>query len=294
MDSKWIEDALVLIEEGTLSAAAARRHITQPAFSRRIRALEDWIGEPLVDRRANRADLTPALLAREDEFRALLDKLHGLQGPGRAHGHPLVIATQHSLATSVFPEIYRKLRDLDWIGQVRLRTRNQDEIIPQFIRHEVDLVLSYQASFSAGVPFDDTVLQRVWRRDSMVPVVGGALRFELSTDKVPKPNTPILGYPDDSEFGRIVNSRPEARLLEGAKVPVLQTAFAATIVTLVRQGMGIGWVPQSLIRDDLQKGDVIALNTRFGRIPIDVVLSAHQGENRGRKVLSALVPDADG
>ena len=44
MDFRWLEDALILIEERNLSRAAARRNVTQPAFSRRIRALEDWVG----------------------------------------------------------------------------------------------------------------------------------------------------------------------------------------------------------------------------------------------------------
>ena len=44
MDTRWLEDVLALLEEGTLNRAAARRNVTQPAFSRRIRAFEDWIG----------------------------------------------------------------------------------------------------------------------------------------------------------------------------------------------------------------------------------------------------------
>ena len=41
MDIKWFEDLLVLLEEKSFTRAAARRHVTQPAFSRRIRLLEE-------------------------------------------------------------------------------------------------------------------------------------------------------------------------------------------------------------------------------------------------------------
>jgi len=37
-----------LAERRNFSRAAEARHVTQPAFSRRIRALEDWVGTPLV------------------------------------------------------------------------------------------------------------------------------------------------------------------------------------------------------------------------------------------------------
>ena len=60
MDVSWLQDFLALAETGNFSRAAARRNITQPAFSRRIRLLEDWVGAPLVDRSTHQAALTPA------------------------------------------------------------------------------------------------------------------------------------------------------------------------------------------------------------------------------------------
>ena len=48
MELNWLEDFLALAERRNFSRAAEARHVTQPAFSRRIRALEDWVGTPLV------------------------------------------------------------------------------------------------------------------------------------------------------------------------------------------------------------------------------------------------------
>ena len=60
MDLDWLRDFLALADERNFSRAADARHVTQPAFSRRIRALEDWIGAPLFERNAQGATLTPA------------------------------------------------------------------------------------------------------------------------------------------------------------------------------------------------------------------------------------------
>ena len=40
MDHKWLEDFIALARERSFSRAAEQRHVTQPQFSRRIRALE--------------------------------------------------------------------------------------------------------------------------------------------------------------------------------------------------------------------------------------------------------------
>jgi len=47
-------------ETGSLTRAAERLNVTQPAVGKRVRALEAWVGRPLVERRANRIVLTEA------------------------------------------------------------------------------------------------------------------------------------------------------------------------------------------------------------------------------------------
>ena len=61
MDMHWLDDVLVLLEEGNMTRAAMRRNVTQPAFSRRIRSFEDWLGVKVLDRGKNRIDISPAL-----------------------------------------------------------------------------------------------------------------------------------------------------------------------------------------------------------------------------------------
>ena len=50
LDLDWLEDFVALAETGNFSRAAEARAIAQPAFSRHIRSLEDWVGIDLIDR----------------------------------------------------------------------------------------------------------------------------------------------------------------------------------------------------------------------------------------------------
>lgn len=58
MEIKWLKDFLVLCSEGNFRIAARQRNVSQPAFSRRIQALEAWIGAPLIDRSCQPSQLT--------------------------------------------------------------------------------------------------------------------------------------------------------------------------------------------------------------------------------------------
>ena len=58
MDTQKLLHLLAIVEHGTFSEAARAVHLTQPALSRSIRALEHELKAPLFDRGARRARLT--------------------------------------------------------------------------------------------------------------------------------------------------------------------------------------------------------------------------------------------
>ena len=292
MNIMLIEDALALIEEGSMRGAAQRRNVTQPAFSRRIATLENWLGVKLVERLANKVEIKDTLLNRQDEFRSLLKKMDSLRGEYTSSVNSLKIGTQHTLASSVFPEIYNQISKYEFIDKIRLRTRNQDEIISQFLKYEIDLAITYHTKNTPMPPFNDSVLQKIWRRDSLAPVIGGDLRFSLNEKQELPINTAILCYPPDSEFGKILEASGAYEELANDNPRPLETGFAAGMCELIKLGTGIGWVPQSLARDDIQRGDLLVLSQSYGRIPLDVVLTSHEQNRIGKNVIKRLINDA--
>lgn len=56
----WFEDCAALADTLHFSRAAELRHVTQPAFSRRIQALEEWVGTPLFTRNLINGSLVKA------------------------------------------------------------------------------------------------------------------------------------------------------------------------------------------------------------------------------------------
>src|SRR4051812_37745979 len=76
METKWLEDFVSLAETRSFSRSAQLRHVTQPAFSRRIQALEAWAGTDLVDRSSYPTRLTPA---GETLYSQSLEMLQALQ-----------------------------------------------------------------------------------------------------------------------------------------------------------------------------------------------------------------------
>jgi DNA-binding transcriptional LysR family regulator len=75
---------IALADAASFSKAAQIVHLTQPALSRSIKALEDQFGQPLFDRVGRRAELTPMGRDVLERARALVSDARELELQGRA------------------------------------------------------------------------------------------------------------------------------------------------------------------------------------------------------------------
>ncbi|MEM6276413.1 MAG: LysR family transcriptional regulator, partial [Pseudomonadota bacterium] len=193
MDMNWLEDVLVLLEEGNMTRAAARRNITQPAFSRRLRSFEDWIGKPILDRRSNRVEIGPALTTNEAEIRALVARLREMRTnlanyeSGRT---AITVAAQHAAACSSFPDMTLRANASFPGLRIRLRPGNLDDCASLFLRGDAEMLLCYEAKDARRLNFGSDVRRERWGRDYLVPVVGGSMRYLIRADGSIPDNTP--------------------------------------------------------------------------------------------------------
>lgn len=292
MDVKLLEDVLALLEAGSLSRAADRRNVTQPAFSRRIRALEEWVGAELIQRRANRVVLHPSLAGNEAEIRAILARLEALRqriASRQEVSRTIVFATQHALSASVFPAVFRSFRESHPEISWRLRTVNREECVSLFVRGDVDLLMIYEARGFPPLPFDSSIQRHVWMRDSLIPVVGGKMRDQIDKGGQPIGIPPLIGYPLNSHFGRLLEqtSANRALLARGAPI-VVESAFTVGILELVRSGAGIGWVPHGICRNALLSGDIVSLGSSLGSIPLDITIFASSTNASAERLMSGI------
>jgi DNA-binding transcriptional LysR family regulator len=112
MDTQDLAAFVEVAEQGSFSLAAERLHLTQPAISKRIAALETLIGHALFDRIARRVTLT-------DAGRTLLPyartTLHGIEDARRALSHlsdqvggRLSIGTSHHIGLHRLPPVLKR------------------------------------------------------------------------------------------------------------------------------------------------------------------------------------------
>jgi LysR family transcriptional regulator, hypochlorite-specific transcription factor HypT len=149
MRLEWLEDLLAVVETGSFTEAASRRHLTQSAFSRRIRSIEDHVGVELFDRTRKPVQLRPGTLDQHDRIRQVAQTLRqlalDLKRGGLGLENRIVLASQHALTTSLTPALVQRIQALPGNIRVRLRSANLDECFGLLLACQADIALVYRA-----------------------------------------------------------------------------------------------------------------------------------------------------
>jgi DNA-binding transcriptional LysR family regulator len=251
MQTKWLEDLIALSHTGSITRAAEQRHVTHPAFGRRIRALEAWAGAPLVERRGTSVRLTaqgekllgfalqlvPAMAQARDE-------IAGTAGDGRAATVTLV--TGRTLARTVAADWLARIKRQRAGVRVVVRTGSMAETLQRFERGESDFMLTYHHPQIALRLSSHQYLQRRVAGDRLVPVAKANAQGQPSFSFDQAGAVPYLAYAQTLALGRLVSDH----LSNHPKAPRLAEAIecdsADALLEYALKGMGVAWLPWSL------------------------------------------------
>ncbi|HAJ8517710.1 TPA: LysR family transcriptional regulator, partial [Escherichia coli] len=116
IETKWLYDFLTLEACRNFCQAAKDRNLSQPAFSRRIKALESAIGVVLFDRTTSPLQLTEEGRLFHSQTRSLVQQLecnlNELGGDNSFNLPNIKIAAAHSLSLSMLPKLLHSLTTL--------------------------------------------------------------------------------------------------------------------------------------------------------------------------------------
>jgi DNA-binding transcriptional LysR family regulator len=257
VDTKWLEDFVSLAETRSFSRSAQLRHVTQPAFSRRIQALEAWAGIDLVDRSSFPTRLTPAGETFHGQAVELLALLAATRNMLRGHlvagDDMIVFAVPHSLAFSFFPHWIGELRERFGALKTRLVTLNMHDAVLQLTEGHCDLLLAYHHP-SQPLQLDPQRYEMLsLGHETLAPYARrtekGEPMFRLAADAG---RIPYLSYGAGAYLGRLV----EVILKQSAQPlpldPVFETDMAEGLKAMALEGHGLAFLPASSVAREVE------------------------------------------
>jgi len=291
METKWLEDFVSLAETRSFSRSAQLRHVTQPAFSRRIQSLEAWAGTDLVDRSSYPTRLTPAGQTLYDQSLEMLQALQSTRAMLRAHTAAaqdvIEFALPHTLAFTFFPSWLSGLRDTCGPIKSRLIALNVHDAVLRMVEGSCDLLIAYHHA-AQPIQLDAT-------RYEMLPLGTELLAPYARPDADGRPlfglpgsqqhPSPYLAYAPGAYLGRAVD-----QMLKLSATPVhldriYETDMAEGLKAMALEGHGIAFLPASAVRKEVKARKLVSAGTDL-EIALDIRI--YREKPVGRKIKASV------
>ncbi|MBI3283493.1 MAG: LysR family transcriptional regulator [Burkholderiales bacterium] len=282
METKWLEDFVSLAETNSFSRSAELRHVTQPAFSRRIQSLEAWLGSDLIDRTSYPTRLTHAGEIFYEQAIAMLGQINNaralLRGKRSTIQTTVDFAVPHTLSLTYMP---RWLTGLEAeFGEInsRLLALNVHDAVMTLVEGGCDLLLCYHH------PRQPLLLDS--SQYDMLSMGAEALRAYTRCDRhgVPEfalPGTaeaalPFLAYANNAYLGRMVEL-----ILNDARPPLhfdkcYETDMAEGLKMMALEGRGVAFLPESAVTRELKQKQLARADGNSGAWEVNMEIRLYR------------------
>ncbi len=273
MKLDWIDDLIAIADAASLSDAADMRFLSQPAFSRRIRAIERSVGAELIDRSHKPIRLKKNVLDAVPKLREASQALHALQrelGRDAQRQSELVIVSQHAISTAIAPQLIKSVV-VDKQARVRLRSANREDCYSLLFSHQADIGLFYQMAGENTVDSDPFVNTIELLKEPLVPVIASEqlaqFKQELSEGFIR-----VIAYPQSVFLGDVLSRFIQPQLNEQINIQwTAETALTTAALQFSCIGIGLAWVPLSLALPAVERKELIRLDESLPSVSMTVV-----------------------
>lgn len=261
MKLQQLKYLLAIADNGlNITAAAERLYTSQPGVSKQLKLLEEELGLQLFTRKGKSlGKITDAGQQVIDRARLIMQEVDNIRSLASDFYHEeqgsLAIATTHTQARYVLPDVIRNFRERYPTVSLNLHQGTSEQIADMVAANEIDFAI---ATGSQKL-FGDLLLvpSYHWDRKILVPKDHHLARLERKLTLKDLAEYPLVTYV--FSFGG-ESSLKRAFAVEGLEPDVVFTARDADVIkTYVRMGLGVGIVA-SMAEDCDDQRDLAAID----------------------------------
>ncbi len=255
MDANSLKAFLTIVDQGSFSEAAETLHLTQPAISKRLAALETQLGTRLIDRSNRDIRVTEAGARLLPHARKILDEIHNAKlalspNANTVEGELQVIASHH-IGLHHLPNWLRRFRREYPQVTLDLQFMESDAAYNQMNKRNAELAFvtlsdSMNPQFRILTQWPDPMAFVIGAEHPLAQLDNPTLR-DLAEHPALLPDTSTATY-------RVVS-----RLFLEANLPLkplMPTNYLETIKMMTNVGLGWSVLPVSMLDSSLRAIDV--------------------------------------
>lgn len=259
MNLQQLTTFCTVLSEGSMTAAAEKLFLTQPAVSQQIRNLEEELGVELLVRGVRQVKATLPGQILFDYAKKILHLTQQAQIAIQTISQEVVghlrVGTLNSLGLYLVSPIIGLFLKHNSKLRIKLTYGSGEKIINEMRQQAVDVVILPEMKTEYGVEFPDYEKRLLFKDEIWLVGSGRDTTLPASADLRTYVSRPIVSFTDHYPGFRAMLDRKlaEAKL---QPAPVFETENVGTLKRAIESGLGWGFLPSHAIRKQVRTGRI--------------------------------------
>lgn len=265
-----LQTFVMVVSEGSMTAAADKLFLTQPAVSQQMKNLEDELGVELIVRGSKQIKTTAqgeVLYEHAKKILSLSQQAEiAIKSVGAQLKGQLRIGTLNSIGLHLMSPIVSRLLKFNPDFKIKVEYAKGEDLIASFEKNELDVVVLPEVNLNYGKVFKDTTSQKLLTEEIWL-VGSGKDEFYPSVVTLAEiRKIPYVHFSHEfPDFDRILNDK------QGQFPAVFESSNVGTLKRVIESGLGIGFLPAHSVKKQIRGGRLNKIQVTDFNYKIDFI-----------------------
>ena len=255
-----LQTFVMVVSEGSMTAAADKLFLTQPAVSQQMKNLEDELGVELVVRGSKQIKTTAQGEVLYEHAKKILSLAQAaeisIKSVGAQLRGQLRIGTLNTIGLHLMSPVVSRLLKFNPDFKIKVEYAKGEDLIAAYEKNELDVVVLPDVQMNYGKTLKDTE-SHVLLKEEMWLVGSGKDEFYPSTVSMKE----IAKIP----YVHFANEFPHFDKMLGQKLGTVPAVFESsnvgTLKRVIENGLGIGFLPAHSVKKQIRGGRLNKIQT---------------------------------
>lgn len=257
MNFQQLATYCTVVSEGSMTAAAEKLFLTQPAVSQQIRNLEDEVGSELLVRGVRNVKPTLQGQLLYDYAKKILQLTEqaevALQAMSNELSGEVKIGTLNSLGLYLISPVIGMFLKHNSKLKIRLNYANTHQLIKDMETDDADILIIPEPEFEISDHFKSLNKKYLMTDEMWLVGSGRDTSLPQAITLQDYPSAPVIFFTD--KYLSFQDKLDEKLRNEGIKVdPVFQSDNVGTLKRVIETGVGWGFLPSHSIKKQVRTG----------------------------------------
>lgn len=265
---------VTVISEGSMTAAADKLFLTQPAVSQQIRNLEEDLGVELLVRGVRQIKPTPqgeVLFEHAKKILQLVQQAEiAIKSLGAELKGQLRIGTLNSIGLQIMSPIVGRLMRHNPELMLRIEYAPGEELIRLFKKSQLDVLILPEVQVEFGVELDSSEKKFILKEEMWLVGSGkdANLPPQIALKELGK--FPLVNFTDEFPgFNKTLRDKMAASGTVAASI--FESSNVGTLKRVIEAGLGWGFLPAHSVKKQVRSGRLTRTHVKDLHYEIDLI-----------------------